>query len=149
MSGSNPRASLRKVGDHGAEPHATFVQVSNVSAYRGPLLFSALSQPDDGFLRRMWHSGKTRRETFRLFWNALWRNPAWFKPGQEFHVLPHGGARSQPQRGSRAHAMRPYGCAAKSCNLERPGFEPCRIFARSAARLAPVGSEFNSAFMFK
>ncbi|MBI3272779.1 MAG: hypothetical protein HYZ53_27580, partial [Planctomycetes bacterium] len=40
-----------------------------------PLLFSPLAQPDDGFFDVMWHNGKTRRDTFRLFWNALWRTP--------------------------------------------------------------------------
>ncbi|MBI5368773.1 MAG: diacylglycerol kinase family lipid kinase [Planctomycetes bacterium] len=71
-----PRPLTIEVDGHVVEREATFVQIANVSAYGGPLLFSPLARADDGFFDVMWHTGKTRRDTFRLFWHAFFtRNP--------------------------------------------------------------------------
>ncbi len=46
---------------------ASFVQIANVASYGGPFLFSVGASPDDGWLRLMWFTGKTRFDVLRLF----------------------------------------------------------------------------------
>ncbi len=50
---------------------ASWVLVSNVAAYGGPLVFTPDAQPDDGRLEVMVLRGGGRRDVVRMFWRAI------------------------------------------------------------------------------
>lgn len=50
---------------------ASWVQVSNVAAYGGPLVFTPRARPDDGRFEVMVLRGGGRRDVVRMFWRAI------------------------------------------------------------------------------
>ena len=50
---------------------ATWVQVSNIASYGGPLVFTPHAKPDDGTFEVMVQRAPRRRDVFRMFWAAI------------------------------------------------------------------------------
>jgi len=50
---------------------ATWVQVSNIASYGGPLVFTPRAKPDDGTFEVMIQRAPHRRDVFRMFWGAI------------------------------------------------------------------------------
>jgi YegS/Rv2252/BmrU family lipid kinase len=50
---------------------ASWVQVSNVAEYGGPLVFTPRARPDDGRFEVMVLRGGGRRDVIRMFWRAI------------------------------------------------------------------------------
>ncbi len=50
---------------------ASWVIVSNVASYGGPLVFTPRARPDDGLLEVMVLRGGGRRDVVRMFWRAI------------------------------------------------------------------------------
>lgn len=71
---------------------ASWVQISNVAAYGGPLIFTPDAKPDDGALEVMVYHARQPRDTFRMFLRAGLR----FFVGTEYglHDLSFHKARS-------------------------------------------------------
>lgn len=53
------------------ERNAAWVEVSNVSQFGGPLVFTPDARPDDGLFEVMIQKGRRRRDTVRMFFGAL------------------------------------------------------------------------------
>ena len=54
-----------------AATDASWVQVSNVSAYGGPLVFTPRARPDNGRFEVMIHRGRWRRDAVRMIWRGV------------------------------------------------------------------------------
>ncbi len=50
---------------------ATWVQVSNIASYGGPLVFTPHAKPDDGAFEVMVQRAPRKRDVFRMFWAAI------------------------------------------------------------------------------
>jgi len=50
---------------------ATWVQVSNIASYGGPLVFTPRARPDDGAFEVMIQRAPRRRDVIRMFWAAI------------------------------------------------------------------------------
>ncbi len=50
---------------------ASWVQISNVASYGGPLVFTPHARPDDGRFEVMVQRARRRRDILRMFWAAL------------------------------------------------------------------------------
>lgn len=50
---------------------ATWVQVSNIASYGGPLVFTPRARPDDGAFEVMVQRAPRRRDVIRMFWAAI------------------------------------------------------------------------------
>ena len=50
---------------------ATWVQVSNIASYGGPLVFTPHAKPDDGVFEVMIQRAPRRRDVIRMFWAAI------------------------------------------------------------------------------
>jgi diacylglycerol kinase (ATP) len=50
---------------------ATWVQVSNIASYGGPLVFTPHAKPDDGAFEVMIQRAPRKRDVFRMFWAAI------------------------------------------------------------------------------
>ncbi|MBI2933432.1 MAG: diacylglycerol kinase family lipid kinase [Planctomycetes bacterium] len=50
---------------------AAWVQISNVSAYGGPLVFTPRARPDDGAFEVMVQHSPYKRDVMRMFWAAI------------------------------------------------------------------------------
>jgi len=50
---------------------ATWVQVSNIASYGGPLVFTPHARPDDGAFEVMVQRAPRRRDVIRMFWAAI------------------------------------------------------------------------------
>ncbi|HXX94662.1 MAG TPA: diacylglycerol kinase family protein [Planctomycetota bacterium] len=50
---------------------ATWVQISNIRSYGGPLVFTPHAMPDDGAFEVMIQKAPRKRDVFRMFWAAI------------------------------------------------------------------------------
>jgi diacylglycerol kinase (ATP) len=60
---------------------ASWVQVSNISKYGGPLVFTPGARPDDSFLEVMVQRAHERRDVIRMLWAGLYNGIT----GRRFH----------------------------------------------------------------